>query len=138
VKEWGAQGASGGTRRRLARLEGSRPRHRKLSISRGLCPFASRPPAAQRPTPPYPPPPFHCPPYPLRCPAPVSRAGWITKINLFSDGKCVVGIKPTYGYSASGAQLLGREGGGGQGSDFVLYPHNGEFVTKVEARVGDK
>jgi hypothetical protein len=72
----------------------------------------------------------------------VKRAGWITKLNLFSDGKCLVGIKPTYGYKSSDAQILGRESvdrsNGGQIKDLLLYPHSGEFVIKAEARVGDK
>jgi len=66
----------------------------------------------------------------------VTRAGWITKFNLYSDGKCVVGIKPTYGYISTGAQLLGK--GGGRGKDITLAPHKGEFVTKVEAKVGSR
>lgn len=65
-----------------------------------------------------------------------TRAGWITKINVFYDGKCIVGIKPTYGYSSLGAQLLGRQEG--RSTDMALVPHRGNFITRAEARVGDR
>jgi hypothetical protein len=39
-------------------------------------------------------------------------------------------LQPTYGYSASGAQLLGRESGAGV--DIKLSPHKGEFITKFD------
>lgn len=42
------------------------------------------------------------------------RVGWITKLNVYDDGRCITGIKPTYGYDAKGAQLLGREVGRGK------------------------
>ncbi|KIY92130.1 hypothetical protein MNEG_15833 [Monoraphidium neglectum] len=38
---------------------------------------------------------------------------------------------PTYGYTADGAQLLGRETGRGQ--TLAIYPASGEFLTKIEA-----
>ena len=34
-----------------------------------------------------------------------ARAGWITKINIWHDGKCVTGIKPTYGYRCAARSM---------------------------------
>lgn len=64
----------------------------------------------------------------------VKRAGWITKLQLFHDGKCVVGIEPTYAYSSTGAQLLGRTAKASKA--LQIYPASGEFFTKVEAGLG--
>lgn len=60
-----------------------------------------------------------------------NRVGWITKLNLYHDGQCVTGIKPTYGYSSDGAQLLGRAAG--KSVSMGIYPASGEFFTKIEA-----
>ncbi|KAI8465937.1 MAG: hypothetical protein J3K34DRAFT_524937 [Monoraphidium minutum] len=63
-----------------------------------------------------------------------ARAGWITKINVYDDGKCIVGIKPTYGYNGKDAQILGKQVG--RGSDIKLYPASGEFVIKADVTAG--
>jgi len=73
-------------------------------------------------------------PTPLQ-PTEKSRAGWITKINLYHDGKCITGVKPTYGYSAKDAKLLGSEKGAVTHID--LSAHKGEFVTQVDVIAGE-
>lgn len=62
------------------------------------------------------------------------RAGWITKLNVYADAKCVTGIKPTYGYDANNAKLLGREVG--RGKDLRIWPASGEFITKIDIAAG--
>jgi hypothetical protein len=47
-----------------------------------------------------------------------------------------VGIRPQYGYSSSGAKLMGK--GGGKGKELTLTPHRGEFVVKAEMKVGSR
>lgn len=49
-------------------------------------------------------------------------------------GKCITGIKPTYGYSSKDAKLIGTEGG--KVRHISISPHKGEFITKIEAKVG--
>jgi hypothetical protein len=60
--------------------------------------------------------------------------GWITRVTAYSDGKCVTGVKPTYGYGAKGARLLGRQSGGGK--DLKLAPEKGEFVSSADVVIG--
>ena len=72
----------------------------------------------------------HPPTRPCPATAAAGRAGWITKINAYSDGKCITGLKPTYGYDAKGAKLLGKQAG--TGSDFKLSPSSGEFIAEAD------
>lgn len=60
----------------------------------------------------------------------VGRAGWITKLNVYSAGGCVTGLKVTYGYNSKGAQLLGRASGSSK--DLRLNPAKGEFIVKAD------
>ena len=75
--------------------------------------------------------PPHARPGPLTTTTPAAgRAGWITKVNAYSDGKCITGLKPTYGYNAKGAKLLGKQAA--VAADFKLAPAKGEFITEAD------
>jgi hypothetical protein len=107
------------------------PHHRP---NRGPPARANRRSSLSPSSPPSPAPaPSPLPPLPHLNP-PEKRAGWITKVNIYDDGKCLTGIKPTYGYKGSDAKLLGKEKG--KTTHIELAPHNGEFITKVEVKVG--
>eukprot|EP00775_Hariotina_reticulata_P007129 gene7129-7343_t len=59
-----------------------------------------------------------------------TRAGDISKINVYFDGDCVTGIKPTYGLKSTYAQLLGYQNG--QEKDLKLRDQ--DHIKTVEIR----
>ncbi len=62
----------------------------------------------------------------------------ITKINLYfsSDYKCLKGIKPTYGWDAKNAALIGSESNTFKPSPSDIKLSKGEFITKAEIATG--
>ncbi|KAF8063666.1 Prx [Scenedesmus sp. PABB004] len=74
----------------------------------------------------------------------VQEAAWknlgnMTKLNLYYDEarRCIVGVKPTFGWQAANARRLGVEKAGGAAlheKDIALSP--GESIVKVEYKFG--
>lgn len=131
-----SQGGARALATQCAARRGQVPRQPLMPRTRTLAALPLHPGPADRSPPPAPSPlaqTASSTPPPLR--HPVGRKDWITKINVFDDGKCITGVKPTYGYSASGARLIGKEAGRGRHID--LAPHRGEFVVTVDVKVGE-
>jgi hypothetical protein len=99
----------------------------RRALRRGpATPFPSPPSPRRRPR--------AAPPRPTSIYVPDSRAGWITKVTAYHDGKCVTGVRSHYGYNATGEQLLGREAGAAK--ELKLWPASGEFVVAALAKAG--
>jgi hypothetical protein len=57
-----------------------------------------------------------------------NRVGMITKVNIYLDNGCIVGVKPTYGFDARNARLIGKQAG----TEKDIRLRKGEMITKME------